>query len=58
LTLDSVEFEIDELGEITNEWQDLANPIVDQRKGREEVHDSTGDRLYALCKGEISTSLL
>lgn len=50
LTLDSIEFEIDKLRDITNKRQDLANPVIDQRKSREEVHDSTSDRLYALDK--------
>jgi hypothetical protein len=38
------------LRDITNKRQDLANPVIDQRKSREEVHDSTSDRLYALDK--------
>lgn len=50
LGLDGVEFEIDKLSDITNEGQNLANPIVNQRKSREEIHDSTSDRLYALAK--------
>lgn len=49
LALDSIEFEIDKLSDITNERQNLANPIVDQCKRGEEIHDSTSDRLYALA---------
>jgi len=49
LPLDRAELELEELGDVSNEGEDLSHTVVDGSHRREEVHDSPRDRLGSLC---------
>ena len=59
LPLDRVELELEELGDVPDEGEDLSHAVVDGRHRRDEIDDSVRDRLYSLraryqelCKAE------
>ena len=49
LTLDRVELELEDLGDIPDEGEDLSHTVLDGRHHCKEVHGSLRDRLRFLC---------
>jgi hypothetical protein len=49
LPLDRVELELEELGDVPDEGEDLSHTVVDGRHRREEIYDRPRDRLCSLC---------